>query len=370
MSSVSLSTFELIESPSYCSSECSTVVPIRPSLVVDDNLTGLKDVDPVNLAEPASQSSSPVFLDQDPDFFIEDVLSVFRVENCLFKVHRFFLDRESTRFPQGVSSTTHPIDLDGVSRFEFKSLMNFFYHGMHNTTTPSLPQWTALLSISTRFDMFKVRERAISEITSLRRDIDPIDQIALAQKYDVPAWLSDAYTALCERERPLAAEEARKMNGDIPYLIAEARENILKAQLEDHHSTCRATRGFVSVDPTHEASGKESQKSEIVRRVVDEVFGREERAREAQRLAAEQEIARQEGERVQKELYEREKEKQRKLKEAKEAKERAEEEIMRMESGDDYLPTQTWPKRKASGPRAKGKKILLPVLSTAEAAFE
>lgn len=215
--------------------------------------------------------------------------------------------------------------------------------------------------------MFKVRERAISEITSLRRDINPVDQIVLAQKYDVPAWLTDAYTALCERDRSLSADEARKMEGDIPYLIAEAREGVLKVQLEEHYSNCRATRGFVSVESEHDTLGKESQKAETVRRVVDEVFGREERTKAAERLAIEQEIAREEAEQLQKELYEREKERQRKLKEAQEAKEKAEEEIMRMESGDDYLPAQNWPKRKATGPRAKGKKA---ASLTGEVTFE
>ena len=79
----SVSSFEVIDSTAYCSSESSTVVPIRPSLLVDDieDLVALKDMEPVHLLEPASQSASPVFLDQDPDFFIEDELSVFRVSD-------------------------------------------------------------------------------------------------------------------------------------------------------------------------------------------------------------------------------------------------------------------------------------------------
>ncbi|KAF7972116.1 hypothetical protein HWV62_18828 [Athelia sp. TMB] len=365
----SVSSFEVIDSTAYCSSESNTVVPIRPSLVVDDieDLVALKDMEPVHLMEPASQSASPVFLDQDPDFFIEDELSVFRVENCLFKVHRFFLDRESANFPRGVGSTAQPIDLDGVTRFEFKSLMNFFYHGMHNSTTPSLPQWIALLSISTRFDMAKVRQRAISEITVLRGDIDPVDQVVLAQKYHVPIWLSDAYFSLCARERPLAANEARKMEGDVPYLVAEAREGALKAQMNAYRSEC-SPKPFGTSDVPPCSLNDEARRTEIVRKVVDEVFGREEREKEAQRLAVEQEIARKEAERLQKELYEREKEKQRKLKEAKEAKERAEEEIMRMESGDDYpAPTPSFVRRKPSGSRAKGRKM---ISSPAEMAFE
>lgn len=212
---------------------------------------------------------------------------------------------------------------------------------MHNTTIPSLDQWVALLSISTRFEMSKVRNRAISEITLLRGDIDPVDQIVLAQKYGVPEWLSDAYIALCEREQPLAAYEARKLEGDIPYMVAEAREAVLKAQLVDLKAGCRCPSQTPvstqsSSSPSKSFARTISPKNLIVRQVVDEVFGREERAKEAERLAKEQELAEKMTKRLQEEKQRREREKLKKLKEAKEAKERAEEEILRMELGDEF----------------------------------
>lgn len=214
---------------------------------------------------------------------------------------------------------------------------------MHNTTTPSLAEWIALLSISTRFEMPKVRARAISEIASLDRDIDPVERIVLAQKYNVPEWLSDAYIALCEREQPLSAHEARKLEGDIPYLVAEAREAVLKAQLADLQAGCCCPAPPPVPTPPKDSifSGISSMlsgvspKTVIVRRVVDEVFRREEREKEAKKLAKEQELAAKETRRLQEEIHRKEQEKQRKLKEAKEAKEKAEQEILRVKLGDE-----------------------------------
>lgn len=151
----SVSSFEVIDSP-HSSSECSTViqfVPIRPSLVVEDDFSRVQDMEPViHALAITSRSPSPVFLDQDAEFFIEDDMAIFcvsdviwlncarlvnlalcsirlKIQNCLFKVHRFFLDRESSIFPKGTGSKAQPIELPGVTRLEFKSLLNFFYNG-------------------------------------------------------------------------------------------------------------------------------------------------------------------------------------------------------------------------------------------------
>lgn len=65
----------------------------------------------------------------------------FQVENTLFKVHRYFLARESDIFgvmfqlPAGQGAAEdgrndeQPITLPGVTVEEFKCLLDFFYHG-------------------------------------------------------------------------------------------------------------------------------------------------------------------------------------------------------------------------------------------------
>ena len=80
-----------------------------------------------------------------PRYFIQDDLAVFsvgkksstlkfdieysasQVEDYLFQVQRHFLDRESDIFPRG--SGPDPISLPEVTKFEFESLLDYFYEG-------------------------------------------------------------------------------------------------------------------------------------------------------------------------------------------------------------------------------------------------
>lgn len=61
------------------------------------------------------------------------------MENCLFRVHRYFLERDSTFFRDffqrtlsvtGMGKTDDTaIKLQDVSRREFECLLHFLYHG-------------------------------------------------------------------------------------------------------------------------------------------------------------------------------------------------------------------------------------------------
>jgi len=97
---------------------------------------------------------------------------------------------------------------------------------MHNETTPSLLAWTSLLSISTRFDMQRVRSRAIMEIDTFYPAIDPVDKVVLAVKHNVPKWLPLAYAALCQRADPIEIEEGQKLGLETTVLLAKARERV------------------------------------------------------------------------------------------------------------------------------------------------
>ena len=97
---------------------------------------------------------------------------------------------------------------------------------MHNETTPSLLAWTSLLSISTHFDMYRVRDRAIMEIETFYPPIDSVDKVVLAVKHNVPEWLPPTYAALCQRADPIDIEEGRKLGLETTVLLAKARERV------------------------------------------------------------------------------------------------------------------------------------------------
>jgi len=120
------------------------------------------------------------------------------------------------------------IDLPGVTVREFEALLDFFYTETYNTSTrtPLLEVWIDLLSVATRFDFQRVRERAIRGIDLHHESLDPIEQIFLAEKHDVPHWLRQAYAALCQRVNPLEAWEIDKIGSDTIAKLWKAREAV------------------------------------------------------------------------------------------------------------------------------------------------
>jgi len=197
-----------------------------------------------NISTPvSSRSPSPAPSDPDappsrhPEYYIHDDMAIFLVERRLFKVHRYFLERESEIFrwmflcpphqegPEGGTDSA-PITLPGVTQHEFETLLNYLYKGMHNDFRFSRHRWIALLSIASRYDMDKIRERAILQISGAWPPIDPVDKIILAEKHDVPSWLVPAYISLCHRETTLEESEAMKLGLPVTVKLNRAREAV------------------------------------------------------------------------------------------------------------------------------------------------
>ncbi|KAJ7111392.1 hypothetical protein C8R44DRAFT_594475, partial [Mycena epipterygia] len=175
------------------------------------------------------------------------------VENQLFKVHRHFLVTESEVFswmffcPSGASDPdgfhleknhslcSHmAIPLPGVTSMEFEALLDYFYTEKFQRHQAVMKEWIDLLAISTRFDFQRIREDAINAIEHSRWEqprqwrrritVDPIEQIVLAERHDIPHWLPVAYALICERSKPLDEWEAEKIGYRKTALLARARE--------------------------------------------------------------------------------------------------------------------------------------------------
>ncbi|KAJ7243590.1 hypothetical protein B0H12DRAFT_1022919 [Mycena haematopus] len=184
-------------------------------------------------------------------YFDDDVMAIFLVGNQHFKVHRYYLRKESEVFnwmfacPPGADSPDgcsdeRAIPLPGVTPPEFEALCDFFYEEKFQHHRASTREWISLLSISTRFDFQRLRECAIAALenrsigpTFWRGEIDPIEQIVLAEKHDIPHWLRIAYVKICERSDPLEEWEAEKIGARKTALLARARETVRNP----HHHT-------------------------------------------------------------------------------------------------------------------------------------
>jgi hypothetical protein len=99
---------------------------------------------------------------------------------------------------------------------------------MHDDYTPSLTDWIAMLSISTRLIFEKVRERAIKEITARLDEIEPFELIGLAVKYDVEKWLKPAYRRIVTRSSLITHQEALKVPFPMAVMLLRSREQYWK----------------------------------------------------------------------------------------------------------------------------------------------
>ncbi|KAH9000722.1 hypothetical protein EDB86DRAFT_2802057, partial [Lactarius hatsudake] len=169
-----------------------------------------------------------------------------KVEDQIYRVHRYFLVRESDFFrdmfslPQGSSARVegvddeHPICIpDTTTATEFENLLWFLYFGMHDDYRPTVTDWISILTVSTRLIFPKVRERAIKELTSRLEDIEPFHLIGLAVKYDVQQWLKPTYRRIVTRVELITYAEAQK----IPFPMA-----VMLMRSHERYSLARSTK--------------------------------------------------------------------------------------------------------------------------------
>ncbi|TFY66026.1 hypothetical protein EVG20_g5063 [Dentipellis fragilis] len=195
-------------------------------------------------------------------FYFEDgSLSVFQVEDRLYRVHRYFLQKSSPMFRamfayqpgtvRGVAEgaeDSKPIFLDGTSCIEFESLLSFFYDdNMHHDFAMTPEQWLALLSIAERFGFENAKKRAIAELFSLRPRLEPAERIAIAERLELPRerYLLPAVRELVMRSRPMQAREVSKMSAETVAGISYAREEFLLAAVR------ATTPGSPTPDSSH-----------------------------------------------------------------------------------------------------------------------
>jgi hypothetical protein len=184
------------------------------------------------------------------EFYFTDEMTVFQVENRLFRVHKHFLAENSPIFnamfslPHGakVGSTaegafdTNPIFLSDVTVLEFETLLQFFYKSF------LLPQesWIALLSIAHRYEFLDVQERAIHEIyspfkgrqtlsVSSKEEQESRLLISVAEKYDIPPQnIVPLLIPFVVRGQTLTEDEVSSFSALTVSRLARAREEFVR----------------------------------------------------------------------------------------------------------------------------------------------
>ncbi|KAF8480089.1 hypothetical protein DFH94DRAFT_740239 [Russula ochroleuca] len=213
----------------------------------------------VHRGDPSPTAAAEQATSRHDEFYFTDEMTVFQIENRLFRVHRHFLAENSLIFNSMFSlprvskvgsivegaSDANPIFLSDVTVLEFETLLRFFYKSIYDGF--SLPQasWIALLSISHRYEFLNVYERAIREIygpfepqtrrASKEEEKEKEDEkekekelqvlISVAEKYDVP---------LRTCRPPLTEGEVLSFSALTVSRLAHAREEFREAKSQSY----------------------------------------------------------------------------------------------------------------------------------------
>ncbi|EKM53623.1 uncharacterized protein PHACADRAFT_99476, partial [Phanerochaete carnosa HHB-10118-sp] len=170
-----------------------------------------------------------------PKYYLNGGDVHFLVENYIFRVHRYFFERESLWFreklgappppgqaPKG-SSDVNPFALDDILEEDFSRFLWVFYNPLYSVYEANANEWISILKLSHQWSFSEIKQMSCRYLE--RYELDPIRKIELYQAYDVDKrLLIPAYTALVNRAEPLTLDDGRRLTLETALLIATARE--------------------------------------------------------------------------------------------------------------------------------------------------
>lgn len=170
-------------------------------------------------------------------YFIHEGDVTFRVENYTFRVHRFFLARESAYFrglfepplvpvqesPGSSESNPYVLEGEGVTSEAFACFLWIFYNDKYSVYNATPDQWSSILWLAQKWKCQRIEEVCLEELEKL--DMSPVDRIQIYQRHNLDdALLLDSYALLTMREKPIGFEDGLKLGLKTSLQIAEARE--------------------------------------------------------------------------------------------------------------------------------------------------
>ncbi|EPT02410.1 hypothetical protein FOMPIDRAFT_1094708, partial [Fomitopsis schrenkii] len=165
-------------------------------------------------------------------YYFDDGNVVFRVEDTLFNVHRFFFKRDSLVFqtmfaqpsatPGEGESDDKPILLESIKSADFACFLACVYpvnYGSGDLAT--YDEWASALELAVLWGFERVRDfivKRVQETGTLA------EQIVTARRLDMQDWCWDACAKICQRQAPLTMEEAQRLGLEDTVMISQVRE--------------------------------------------------------------------------------------------------------------------------------------------------
>ncbi|KAG2117606.1 hypothetical protein DEU56DRAFT_865995 [Suillus clintonianus] len=173
-----------------------------------------------------------------PDYYIKDGNITFLVEDTLFRVHRYYFDRESQYFvrefaksPQEGTSDSSAFRLNNVTTADFAKLLWVWYCPIYRRERKPKDHWLVILDLSTTWEFPEMKKLAVDELQML--DIEPVEKITTYDRYHIDkSLLLPAYKLLCKRAGRLSTEEGEQLKMHTVLGIQEARERAIRSAAE------------------------------------------------------------------------------------------------------------------------------------------
>ncbi|KAG2139233.1 hypothetical protein DEU56DRAFT_735645 [Suillus clintonianus] len=153
------------------------------------------------------------------------------VAGTLFRVHKYFFERESEYFREGFEEAGPQEDghsdqaafrLDDVKISEFERLLWVFYNPQYMYDEQPKDHWTTILDLATRWRFPSVVDLAVRQLQKL--DMKPVERIVTYDKYNLDkSLLLPAYILLC-KQSSRSVEDGEQLGMPTVLRINEARE--------------------------------------------------------------------------------------------------------------------------------------------------
>ncbi|KAH9006316.1 hypothetical protein EDB86DRAFT_2794656 [Lactarius hatsudake] len=165
-------------------------------------------------------------------YFLPDGDVIIKVEDNVFRIHRFFLTRESKHFrslfnvayrdPPGTSEA-NPVVLEDATSEAFADFLWVFYNHEYSIYNATLEKWQRILALAQKWGFIQVERLCVRELENLT--IPAVEKIKIYQDFNLnPELLYDAYVELITRPEPLQMDEGMKLELLTSLKIARARE--------------------------------------------------------------------------------------------------------------------------------------------------
>ncbi|KAG9098533.1 hypothetical protein FRC07_010618, partial [Ceratobasidium sp. 392] len=143
-----------------------------------------------------------------------------KVENTLFKVHKYQLMKSETvsdmfktakgDLEEG-SSSDKPIVLEGVAASDFECLMKMLYASYLPRDQPT-PDASLIMPALRLAHKWNFEELYSGLLPIAEEELDDVDKVVVARECDIKEWLVNALTRLVrQRVAPFTTDEAIKL---------------------------------------------------------------------------------------------------------------------------------------------------------------